>query len=63
MIQDQVLSKAVTEIRQRSDRQEDATKLNDTFVDVGILTQVENSNNQIVYGSARYWKNSHLPGA
>lgn len=50
MIQDSSLSKAVAEIRQRSERQQDANKLVGTFVDVGILPQIDTSNNQIVYG-------------
>jgi len=42
--------KAVSNILQRSERQEDLDKLVNTFVDVGILPQLDNLNNQIVYG-------------
>ncbi len=42
--------RAVSRILQRSERQEDLQKLLDTFVDVGILPQLDNQNNQILYG-------------
>lgn len=50
MIQDPLITRAVSQILQRSERQEDLTKLVHTFVDVGILPQLENRNNQILYG-------------
>lgn len=50
MIQDQELTKAVAAIPQRSERQQDLQKLIGAFVDVGILPQVQNGNNQIIYG-------------
>lgn len=50
MVQDQNLAKAVAAIPQRSERQQDLQKLVGAFVDVGILPQVENTNNQIIYG-------------
>jgi len=50
MVQDQELTKAVAAIPQRSERQQDLHKLVGSFVDVGILAQVQNTNNQIIYG-------------
>ena len=45
MIQDKILMKAVSAIMQRSEKQRDSGKLIRTFVDVGILPQIENLNN------------------
>lgn len=50
MIQDKLLMKSVSGILQRSERQQDYKKVLNTFVDVGILPQLDNLNNQIVYG-------------
>lgn len=50
LIEDQSLMQAVSGIRQRSERQQDVQKLIDAFVDVGILAQINNTNNQIIYG-------------
>lgn len=50
MIQDAELTRAVAAITQRSERQQDLQKLVGAFVDVGILPQIRNSNNQIIYG-------------
>jgi hypothetical protein len=50
MIQDPELMKAVASILQRSEKQQDLQKLVGTFVDVGILPQIDNINNQIIYG-------------
>lgn len=50
MIQDTNLVKAVSNVYQRSERQSDVQKLVGTFVDVGILPQLNNRNNQILYG-------------
>jgi len=50
MIQDQLLMKAVSGIRQHSEKQQDIQKLLESFVDIGILTQIANVNNQIIYG-------------
>ena len=50
MIQDTQLTKAVSKIRQRSEKQDDPHKLLGTFVDVGILPQLNNRNSQIFYG-------------
>ena len=41
---------SVAAIPQRSERQQDLQKLVGSFVDVGILPQIRNINNQIVYG-------------
>ena len=41
---------AVPKILQRSERQLDDQKIVDTFVDLGILSQLRNRNNQIIYG-------------
>lgn len=50
MLSNPVLMKAVASIKQRSEKQPDITKLVDSFVDVGILPQLNNTNSQIVYG-------------
>ena len=50
MLQDEWLIKSVSRIRLRSERQQDMQKLVGTFVDVGILPQLDNFNNQIIYG-------------
>jgi hypothetical protein len=50
LIQDPQLARAVASILQRSEKQQDLQKLVGTFVDVGILPQVDNINNQIIYG-------------
>lgn len=50
MIQDKEMMQAVSQILQRSDKQEDLQKLLHTFVDVGVLPQLLNRNNQILYG-------------
>lgn len=50
MVQDQELTRAVAAIPQRSERQQDLQKLVGAFVDVGILPQIANTNNQIIYG-------------
>ena len=50
MIQDQLLMAAVSKIFQRSERQEDVEKLNGTYVDVGLLPQLNNQNHQVFYG-------------
>lgn len=50
MLQDLIITHAVSRILQRSERQEDIQKLLDTFVDVGIIPEFENNNNQIFYG-------------
>src|ERR1035437_888171 len=50
MVQDQLLAQAVAAIPQRSERQQDLHKLVGSFVDVGILPQIRNVNNQVIYG-------------
>lgn len=50
MIQDQEIMKAVSRILQRSERQIDMDKLIASFVDIGIVPQLNNANNQIFYG-------------
>jgi len=50
MVQDKTLTQAVAAIPQRSERQQDLQKLVGSFVDVGILPQIRNVNNQILYG-------------
>lgn len=50
LVEDQSLMQAVSGIRQRSERQQNLQKLIDAFVDVGILAQIDNTNNQIIYG-------------
>jgi hypothetical protein len=49
MLQDTSLIQAVSRIHQRSERQ-DIGKLRETFVDIGVLPQLDNQNHQIVYG-------------
>lgn len=49
MIQDEILKKTVSKILQRSERQ-DLQKIIRSFVDVGVLPQLLNQNNQIIYG-------------
>ena len=50
MIQDQQIMKAASRILQRSERQIDMDKLIASFVDIGIVPQLNNANNQIFYG-------------
>jgi ABC-type Na+ transport system ATPase subunit NatA len=50
MLQDPKLMAAVSRIIQRSERQEDIHKLVGTYVDVGLLPQLNNINHQIFYG-------------
>ena len=50
MIQDSLLQAAVSRINQRSERQSDIGKLVGTYVDVGLLPQLRNTNHQIFYG-------------
>ena len=50
MINDQQIASSISRILQRSERQEDYSKIIDSFVDTGIIEQVLNDNNQIIYG-------------
>ncbi len=50
MLHDVYVSRAVSGILQRSERQSDIDKLLHTYVDIGVVPQLENKNNQIMYG-------------
>lgn len=50
MLQDVQIRKGVAAIPQRSERQIDSDKLQASFVDVGLVPQLENINNQIAFG-------------
>jgi hypothetical protein len=50
MFSDPLISASTSRILQRSERQEDYEKVVDSFVDTGIVDQINNSNNQIIYG-------------
>ncbi|WP_428567735.1 MAG: hypothetical protein ACP59X_08355 [Solidesulfovibrio sp. DCME] len=50
LLKDKTFYRAVSNILQRSERQSDIEKLVDIYVDVGIIPQLENNNNQIIYG-------------
>lgn len=50
MLQDPKLREAVSKIVQRSERQEDVQRLVGTYVDVGLLPQLDNVNHQVLYG-------------
>lgn len=50
MLTDKNISKAISSISQRAERILDDNKVVKTFVEVGILPQISNTNNQIIYG-------------
>lgn len=50
MLSEKTLMKAVASIKQRSEKQPDIAKLVESFVDVGVLPQLNNANSQIVFG-------------
>jgi hypothetical protein len=50
MIKDRKIIQAISSISQRAERQRDATKIISSYVEVGILPQLLNNNNQILYG-------------
>lgn len=50
MLQDLQILRAITAIRQRSERQPDPERLVQSYVDAGIRPLLVNHNNQIVYG-------------
>jgi hypothetical protein len=50
LLQDQVIQRAVSRVALRAERQENVGQLVATFVDPGISVQLENDNNQILYG-------------
>jgi hypothetical protein len=47
---DKVIQNAVSRVQVRAERQENVGQLVETFVDPGISVQLENTNNQILYG-------------
>ncbi|BDB41770.1 hypothetical protein [Mycobacterium kiyosense] len=49
-IEDPRVARAVSSIASRSEREPDVTVLQKTYVETGILPQLENHNNQILYG-------------
>jgi hypothetical protein len=49
-IQDPIVQSAVSTVLERSERQEDLSQLDATFVDPGISIRLANNNNEIVYG-------------
>ncbi|AHM60241.1 hypothetical protein D770_09920 [Flammeovirgaceae bacterium 311] len=50
MLKDIKIIRAVSNISQRAERQKDTDKIVSSYVEVGILQQLLNSNNQILYG-------------
>jgi hypothetical protein len=50
MLNDPAITKAISSIRDRADRQTDQRKLVGAFVDIGLLSQMNNPNNQIIFG-------------
>lgn len=50
MLTDKNISKAISSISQRAERILDDNKVIKTYVEVGILPQITNGNNQIIYG-------------
>ncbi len=50
LLKDQAIQKAVSAVPQRSERQENVDQLVATFVDPGVSVQLDNANNQILYG-------------
>jgi hypothetical protein len=50
MLTDKNISKAISNITQRAERILDDNKVIKTYVEVGILPQISNGNNQIIYG-------------
>ena len=50
MLTDKSIAKAISSISQRAERILDDNKVIKTYVEVGILPQIDNSNNQIIYG-------------
>ena len=53
MIKDTKIIQAVSSISQRAERQRDMNKLVSSYVEVGILPQLMNNNNQILFGRLR----------
>ena len=50
LVEDPVVQRAVSRVAVRAERQENVSQLVATFVDPGISVQLENDNNQILYG-------------
>ena len=50
MIDDRTVYKAINQLRQRSERISSLAKLHNTFVDPGVLDEIENDNHQVLYG-------------
>src|SRR3989442_848630 len=50
LLEDQIVQRAVSRVAVRAERQENVGQLVATFVDPGISVQLENDNNQILYG-------------
>ena len=50
IMSDNNVETAVASLIQRAEREDDPEKLLQTYVDTGILVQLTNRNNQIVYG-------------
>jgi len=50
MIKDPIIIQAVSSLSQRAERQRDIKKIIDSYVEVGIMPQLKNNNNQILYG-------------
>ncbi|MFC1969079.1 hypothetical protein ACFLVF_01145 [Chloroflexota bacterium] len=50
MLNDVLLSQAITSLQQRAEKRRDERKTVETFVDAGILSQILSRNDQILYG-------------
>src|ERR1700716_357454 len=50
LLKDRAVQKAISAVPQRSERQENVDQLVATFVDPGVSVQLDNGNNQILYG-------------
>ena len=50
MLTDKNITKAISSISERAERILDPNKVINTYVEVGILPQIANNNNQIIYG-------------
>lgn len=50
MIKDLKIVQAISNISQRAERQRDINKIIESYVEIGILPQLINNNNQILYG-------------
>jgi hypothetical protein len=50
MLYDNMVMKAVSRIKQRSEKQSDLDIVRKTFVDPGVIDELDNDNNQVIYG-------------